>query len=155
MPGTGWYHSSYRGLVVASAGNALFDRAVFRDVGGFDVTLPRRVDTDISIRLSLRGIDVGVADGARLCYRTRSGVRDHAVQAFGWGRADVDLLVRYGDQTSYFTRSVPNSARHAVLATGRLTKAALTRGDLVEPVRTLATYAGRLRGSLAYRTLYV
>ena len=78
--------------------NLAMHRRVFETVGGFDEQLVWGKDADFSWRAQLAGYRLGVVPDAIVAKRTRSDSGVLYRESVNWGRATVQLFVRYRDE---------------------------------------------------------
>jgi N-acetylglucosaminyl-diphospho-decaprenol L-rhamnosyltransferase len=119
-----------------TGGAALYDRAAFEAVGGFDERMFLYYeDLDLALRLAGRGGRCGLAPGARVlhAYSTSLGAASGAkYERTGWSRGY--MLRRYG------ITATPPSALRAIAG-----ESVLVAGQMVRD-HTAAGLRGRLRG---------
>jgi len=141
----------FRPAVIGAAMGA--QRSAVDAVGGFDESLETQHDLDISWRLLEAGYPAVLVPQAVLHYRYRDHPRELFEQHVGYGLGEVALYVKYAQRGMPRSRPVNVAAEYA-----RLAKSLMT---IHRPGGTarFATHAGicygRLRGSLAQRTLYL
>lgn len=128
-------------------------REPLEKVGGFDESLPTQHDLDISWRLAQAGFEATFVPGAVLHYRYRIGAKEIFRQERGYGVGEV-VLYRKFRSAGMRRRTAPRvivSVLRLLIAVARLPTPA-------GPAR-LATVsgmlAGRIEGSLRYRTAYL
>jgi glycosyltransferase involved in cell wall biosynthesis len=130
-------------------------RDVFDEIGLFDDTLEYfGEDTDLSIRASLAGIEIGWDPEAVVHYRHRNSLRTLVRQQFVYGRGSVVLYDRYravaGPRRAILT-SVTQGF-HLAVGVPNLVRGRARRGQWL----AFAGYvAGQLVQSLAMRIWYV
>ncbi|MFC7494582.1 MULTISPECIES: glycosyltransferase family 2 protein [unclassified Nocardioides] len=141
-------------LPYASSANVLVHATTFRDLGGWDESLPHCEDVDFSWRAQLAGARLVFAPGALIHYRYRSSVTALFHQMRRYKASEALLFVRY--------RAVGakrQSGREALESFWWL----LSRGPYVllgTERRALwfsiaGSVAGRIQGSLRHRVIYL
>jgi glycosyltransferase involved in cell wall biosynthesis len=129
---------------------------VLDDIGGWDegFTSSAGMDVEICWRLQLKGYRLGYAPGALVHYRLRHSLRDLFRQGLTYGTADV-LLYRKFEQQG-IRRNTPREVllvwKSFLLSAPDLFKSRELRGRWLWKV---AYRAGRLRGSIVYRTRFL
>jgi glycosyltransferase involved in cell wall biosynthesis len=128
-------------------------REVLQAVDGFDESLPTQHDLDISWRLHHEGRTATFVPGAVLHYRYRRTARDIYRQEFGYGVGEVVLYRKFAAEGLRRRTPLQVAAAYA-----RLARAALQLPRPGGPARfatQLGMLAGRLQGSVRYRTVYL
>lgn len=156
----------------AQTGNALYRRVALEQLGGFDLALRIGEDADLSWRLQQAlGFRVVLAPNAVVSHYGPPRIRGLLKQAYGYGRASVDLYVKHraqmGPRTLKHTYwELPGFCRK-LRRVGAATWAAMRRGSFGgsswEPAALagldlcvfLAQKLGQLAGSLRHRVWYV
>ena len=85
------------GLRAAGGGNLGIHSAPFFEVEGFDESLRTVEDIDFSWRLQLAGYRLESCPGAVVNIRRRGNLRSVFLQAYGYGRGERALLLKYAD----------------------------------------------------------
>jgi GT2 family glycosyltransferase len=141
-------------LPYASSANLAIWRSAFRELGGFDEAMPPAEDKEFSWRLQLAGRRLGYAPAAVVNYRLRASPRAFARQQFNYARGETWLYTRF--RAEGMARRPPSLVAKSWLrlALVDLPRAhdPMRRGELF---RLLVRYAGRISGSLSFRTLYL
>lgn len=124
-----------------------------REVGGFDGTLQRLSDMDVSLRLHEHGASVGFAPDAVVHYRYRDGLAATFWQEVHYAETEAVLYRKHRDAGMPRRR-----ARSTVAAWVRLLLAvpgARTAGGRYRLATRAGAALGRVRGSLRERVLYL
>ncbi len=79
----------------ATGGTVALPARLFDSVAGFDHAMLGCEDLDFSIRVWLSGTDLVKADGARCCYRQRSGLQQIYRQRVGYSSSHALLIKKY------------------------------------------------------------
>lgn len=113
-------------------------------------------DTDYCLRIQLAGLTLGHAPAAMMAYRVKCSYPQLWRQQYAWGRADVDVYVKYRNR-GHRRRSPVLTVAMPILLLLRnpLLPRRLTRLSTGAWIAYLAGFAGRLRGSLQRRAFYV
>lgn len=131
----------YGYLPFAPSSNLGIRRSAFDHLGGFDETLARAEDVDLSWRLQHAGLKLGYEPAARVAYRHRQAVLATLGQAYQFGREGAALCRKHG-------RPRPLGARFLELARAA-PRHLLTRGRRVDWLRKLSHDVGMLVGRLS------
>jgi GT2 family glycosyltransferase len=125
---------------------------VVADIGGWDEEfVGGGDDVDFSWRAQLAGYRLVHAPAAVAYYRQRTSLAGLAIQMYGYGRADARLLRRFapfGAQARPFGAFI----RSLWWLGSRLPFAGMDNSRRGRWVASAALQAGRLRGSLTFRT---
>lgn len=142
------------GFLPAAGGCALgVRRDVFRDVGGFDVTIAEGNDIDFSWRAKLKGYEIGFVPDAVVMYRFRSDLRAIFGQASGYGASSVLLYKRYRG-LGMRRRSVRGAVRFQLALLPRIWRIR-SKADMAS-VAFLAGYRfGMIRACIRQRVVFL
>jgi glycosyltransferase involved in cell wall biosynthesis len=127
-------------------------RDVLDEVGGWNTRYPHHNDRELSWRVQLASYRLHFAPGAVVHYRLRSNLRVLWTKSYRDAVATVQLVDEFGalgaprTSTAHALRSWAGFVHHLP----ELVRSPGRRGAYLHSV---ATYAGRLAGSLRYRTL--
>ena len=141
----------FRPAVIGAAMGA--QRTAVDAVGGFDESLETQHDLDISWRLLAAGYPATLVPQAVLHYRYRDHPRELFDQQVGYGLGEVALYAKYADQGMPRPTPVNVAAEYARLAKSLVTS--LRPGGASHFATRAGMAYGRLRGSIAQRTLYL
>ncbi len=146
---------SYPPYLPHAGGSGLaIERKLHEQVGGFDETLPRLMDTDYCFRVQLQcQVPLTFVPEALVYIRYRDTLRGMLRQTRERAIANVALARRYSEQHSERNRSLSpwiSYARRWLRQLGRLTKIR-QREQFAEWLRMNAWLIGLLQGSLQYR----
>jgi succinoglycan biosynthesis protein ExoA len=75
--------------------HAVFDRAVFQSVGGYDETMPSNEDAELDRRLTGAGHRIWLCGDATIEYFPRSNLRSLARQYFAYGSGRASTMLRH------------------------------------------------------------
>jgi len=142
-------------LPFAHTGNLGVWRAHAVELGGFDEAMATSEDQDFSWRAAQAGMSVGFASDALVHVRLRTTWGALWRQRVGWGMGSVDLYVRHRDLGMPPPRRIALVLRELATITAALPGALVSRRTRVHCISSVAFLAGRLRGSLKHRTLYL
>ena len=135
--------------------NCAIRRDVFAEIGLFDEQLAHgSEDTDLSIRATLAGIEIGWVPDALVHYRHRGSLRAVVRQQFRYGRGAVDMYTRYRSSAGARDNVRTSIAQLARVAAGvpNLVRGRRRRGQWL---RFSSFVAGQLVQSVKLRTWYV
>jgi glycosyltransferase involved in cell wall biosynthesis len=146
---------SYPPYLPHAGGSGLaIERKLHEQVGGFDETLPRLMDTDYCFRVQLQcQVPLTFVPEALVYVRYRDTLRGMLRQTRERAIANVALARRYSQQQGESKRSLSpwlSYARRWLRQLGRLTKIR-QREQFAEWLRMNAWLIGLLQGSLQYR----
>lgn len=142
-------------LPAAFTANFGVRRETFDEIGGMDPTLPSGGDADFCWRAQLAGFELRFAADAVVRYRVREDFVSRFRRFYAYGNAHPTLYKRfraYGLERrpwGSIIRDVAGLARRGT------TYPRLTRVEKLEWAGGVATIAGRLRGSLRERVLWL
>jgi GT2 family glycosyltransferase len=128
-------------------------RAVYDELGGFDEACLTVEDKEFSWRLQLAGYRLGFAADAIVDYRLRPSVRGLARQQYVYGKNEVGLYPRFEAMGMPRRRPWVVAKSWARLGVGMLKM--FDPKSRAEVQRLVPRYAGRVVGSLAFRTRYL
>jgi GT2 family glycosyltransferase len=135
----------------AVGANFAVRRDVFEAVGGFDTTIPRSHDTELSFRIQVAGYRLGYVPESLVYYRHRPDAAANLRQAYQWAQARPLLYRRYrshGMPRSHGLRRVGSVVlRSWWLVAGRARR--------LRWLGMAARLAGRVVGSVRHRVWYV
>lgn len=127
-------------------------RTAYDSVGGFDESFVRGSDVDFSWRVQQAGFRFGTADEAVVYKYPRTTLRGTWAQWYGWGRADVQLFVRFRDRG--MPRHAISAAGRSLAASGRDLVRSPSRASVEQMLRLTARHCGRAVASVEHRALY-
>jgi glycosyltransferase involved in cell wall biosynthesis len=141
-------------LDAAASSNLGVSRALWDEVGGFREAMVASEDTAFCWDAQLLGHRIHRVEDAVVTYRMRSSLRGLWRQQYLWGMAAAQLYALYRD------RGAPRSSTRGALArwAGLLVLAPLTLFSADQRrdwVGRAARRAGRLRGSIRFRVLFL
>jgi glycosyltransferase involved in cell wall biosynthesis len=142
-------------LPLALSANLAVRASVLRSVGGWDENYAQGCnDVEMSWRIQLSGRPLVFVPDALIAYRYRSTLRGLALQAYRRGLAEPQLYRDYrprGVPRRPYWRGIAGAVR-VVVALPTVLRAGRPRARWVI---WAATLAGRARGSVRHRTLYL
>ncbi|MDG3015606.1 glycosyltransferase [Speluncibacter jeojiensis] len=138
------------------SGNFGIWRTVFDQVGGFDESLNVGEDVDMSWRIQLAGFTLGHVPAALVAYRLRDSYGALWRQTSAYGAAGVQL---YRDYRWYGVKAM-NPLHITFLVTllvvrNPLVPKVISRISTGRWIYYAASFAGRIRGCVKYRTYYI
>lgn len=80
-------------------GNCMYTREALEDVGGFDETLFRCEDTDLSWKVILRGYQVGYVPEAKATHYDQAGATSFLRKYYNYGAGAAEIAQLYGLQS--------------------------------------------------------
>ena len=141
-------------LPIAAACNLLIEKSVLHAIGGWRLDLPHGEDVELCWRLQLAGHPLVFAPEAIVHYRLRGNARAMFRQIYWYNEPYPKLYKEFRAAGVKRRRPLTVAARYAWVASR------LPYLLLGEPRRTIwcvvaAQNAGRLAGSVRYRTLFL
>lgn len=128
-------------------------RTVFDAVGGWDESYPTAAsDVELCWRVQTAGYRFGYARDAMVAYRFRTGLRETWPQAVEYGQEEARVAKQYGAPGRRWWWFPIHAA--VVAGTAPVWPWAWSRRRLGQWTWVTGNLAGRIRGSIRYRTLY-
>lgn len=142
---------------VAGSCNLGMWRGTIDKVGPWDVDcLGGGEDVDYCLRIQLAGLTFGHEPEAMMAYRVKSSYPALWRQQYAWAQSDVDTFVRYRDRGHRRRNPLLALAMPVLLVLRNpLLPQSVTKLPTGTWIHYLAGFAGRIRGSIRHRVLYV
>lgn len=125
-------------------------KSIHEEVGGFDETLMRLVDTDYCIRVRLTETKLHFVQNAVVHYRCREGFRENFNQARLWGMYFMLLYKKYRSKDSNYTLPWKNYIVYFLRLSIKFPKI-FFKEKRTAYARRLGSTLGKLQGILKYR----
>ena len=142
-------------LPIAVGANCAIWRPVLEQVGGWNEEYRSQTDVELSWRVQLAAFQLGFAPDALVHYKLRDSTRALAIQSYQHGKSSA-LLYRdfraHGMPRAVHRFTARRGSSGPARPVSELNDRRARRGQFV---RQVSTHAGRLVGSLRYRTLYL